>query len=286
MTKLKIAVQKSGRLHESSVKFIESCGIKFPKNKSVLKAEAYNFPMQFLFLRDDDIPACVAEGVADIGMVGLNEVKETAENVEIIKRLGFSKCRMSLAIPKNTTYNGLEDFNGKTIATSYPTILRAYLEENNITSRIHEISGSVEIAPSVGMADAIFDIVSSGSTLMSNGLKEIKPTVLKSEVVLVANPNLDEARQEILNKLTFRMEALLEARSFKYLMFNFPTEAREEIINIIPGLRSPTIVPLSDKNWCALHSVVEEDIFWDKIDGLKGAGAEDIVVLPIEKIIR
>ncbi len=286
MTKLKIAVQKSGRLHESSVQFIESCGIKFPKNKSVLKAEAHNFPMQFLFLRDDDIPACVAAGVADIGIVGLNEVKETAENVQITKPLGFSKCRLSLAIPKNLEYNGLEDLNGKTIATSYPTILGAYLQQNNISARIHQISGSVEIAPSVGMADAIFDIVSSGSTLMSNGLKEIQPAVLKSEAVLITNPNLDTERQAILDKLIFRMNALLEARNFKYLMFNFPTDAHEKIINIIPGLKSPTIVPLSDKNWCALHSVIEEDIFWDKIDGLKNAGAEDIIVLPIEKVIR
>jgi len=285
-TKLKIAIQKSGRLHERCVRFIESCGIKFPKNKSVLKAEAHNFPMQFLFLRDDDIPACVAEGVADVGMVGLNEVEETAENVDIVKRLGFSKCRMSLAVPKNMEYNGLQDLSGKTIATSYPRILQNYLKENQVEARVHQISGSVEIAPSVGMADAVFDIVSSGSTLMSNGLKEIKPTVLKSEAVLIANRNLDTEQQAILDKLTFRMDALLEAQNFKYLMFNFPTTSKEEIVNIIPGLKSPTIVPLSNSSWSALHSVVEEDVFWDKIDNLKSAGAEDIIVLPIEKIIR
>lgn len=285
MIKLKLAIQKSGRLHDDSVAFIEKCGINLPINKAILTAESPNFPIQLLFLRDDDIPSFVENGVADIGIVGLNEVAEQSKNIDIIKELGFSKCRLSLAVPKSFPYQELTDLNGLKIATSYPHILQKFLKENQIQAIIQQISGSVEIAPSVGLAESIFDIVSSGSTLISNGLKEIH-TVMKSQAVLVCNKNLDSEKRQIVDKLLFRMQALLEAKNFKYIMFNFPNESKETIVNIIPGMKSPTIVPLGDEKWSALHSVVEENLFWLKIEELKKAGAEDIVVLPIEKIIK
>ena len=283
---LNLAIQKSGRLNEVSLDFIEKCGISLPKNKISLRAEAYNFPLQVLFLRDDDIPACVFNGVADVGIVGENEVAEKGENVEIIKKLGFSKCRLSLAVPKDFHYENLHSLNGVRIATSYPHILKKFLEKNNIDAQIYEISGSVEIAPSVGLADVIFDIVSSGSTLMTNGLREIKPAVMESEAVLIAQRNLSPEKRNLLDKFCFRMDALLTAKSFKYIMFNFPNNNLDKITKIIPGMKSPTIVPLDLEGWSALHSVVEENLFWTKIDALKEAGAEDMVILPIEKMIK
>jgi len=285
MTTLRIAVQKSGRLNSSSLDFIEKCGISLPKTQSLLKADAYNFPIQLLFLRDDDIPACVAEGVADAGIVGYNEVAEKNRDVEIVKELGFGKCRLSLAVPKAFDYQGLSSLNGLKIATSYPHILESFLKKNQVEAHIKEISGSVEISPSVGLSDVIFDIVSSGSTLMSNGLKEVE-MVMESQAVLVCQHGISEEKRNILDQFVFRINALLEARNFKYIMFNFPNVQKNAITSIIPGLKSPTIVPLEDGSWSALHSVVEEGLFWTKIDALKKAGATDIVILPIEKIIR
>jgi ATP phosphoribosyltransferase len=240
--------------------------------------------MDALFLRDDDIPQTVADGVADIGVVGENEMVEKDENVLIAKRLGFSKCRLSLAIPKSLEYNGLEFFNGKKIATSYPVILKKFLNENNIKAEIHVINGSVEIAPGIGLADAIFDIVSSGSTLVSNRLKEVE-VVMKSEAVLIANPNLSEEKKEILDELIFRLESVQRAEGKKYILLNAPNDKVQEIADLLPGMKSPTVVPLAQEGWSSMHSVIEEDDFWVVISKLKKAGAEGILVVPIEKMI-
>ncbi|WP_163323948.1 ATP phosphoribosyltransferase [Draconibacterium mangrovi] len=284
MEKLKIAIQTKGRLNEDSMGLINEAGIGLSVGRRKLVSEAKNFPMDALFLRDDDIPQTVADGVADIGVVGENEMAEKDENVVIAKRLGFSKCRLSLAIPKSLDYPGVEFFNGKKIATSYPVILKKFLDENNINAEIHVISGSVEIAPGIGLADAIFDIVSSGSTLVSNRLKEVE-VVMKSEAVLIANPNLSAKKQEILDELIFRIESVQRAEGKKYILLNVPNEKIEEITSLLPGMKSPTLVPLAKEGWSSLHSVIEEDDFWEVIGKLKKAGAEGILVVPIEKMI-
>ncbi|WP_320112426.1 ATP phosphoribosyltransferase [Draconibacterium orientale] len=284
MEKLKIAIQTKGRLNEDSMGLINEAGIGLSVGKRKLVSEAKNFPMDALFLRDDDIPQTVADGVADIGVVGENEMAEKDENVVIAKRLGFSKCRLSLAIPKSIDYPGVEFFKGKKIATSYPVILKKFLDENNITAEIHVITGSVEIAPGIGLADAIFDIVSSGSTLVSNRLKEVE-VVMKSEAVLIANPNLSAKKQEILDELIFRIESVQRAEGKKYILLNVPNEKVEEITSLLPGMKAPTLVPLAKEGWSSMHSVIEENDFWDVIGKLKKAGAEGILVVPIEKMI-
>ena len=281
---LKIAIQTKGRLNEDSLKLIDEAGIKLPLSSRKLISIATNFPMEALFLRDDDIPQAVAMGVADIGVVGENEMLEKKENVVIAKRLGFSKCRLSLAIPKDHEYTGIEYFNGKKIATSYPEILKDYFRTNNITAEIHVINGSVEIAPGIGLADAIFDIVSSGSTLVSNRLKEVE-VVVKSEAVLVANPNLSEAKKTILEELIFRMESVQRAEKKKYILLNAPNEKLAEIESYLPGMKSPTVMPLAEEGWSSVHSVIEEKDFWEIIGKLKAAGAQGILVIPIEKMI-
>ena len=282
--RLKIAIQTKGRLNEDSMELINETGISLNPGRRTLVASSKNFPMDALFLRDDDIPQTVADGVADIGIVGENEMLEKEENVVIAKRLGFSKCRLSLAIPKSVDYKGLEYFNGKKIATSYPVILKKFLAEKNITAEIHVITGSVEIAPGIGLADAIFDIVSSGSTLVSNRLKEVE-VVMKSEAVLVASPNLSDEKKEILDELIFRLESVQRAEGKKYILLNAPNEKVQEIADLLPGMKSPTVVPLAQKGWSSMHSVIEEDDFWVVISKLKKAGAEGILVVPIEKMI-
>jgi ATP phosphoribosyltransferase len=282
--KIKIAIQTKGRLNEDSMNLINEAGIGLNVGKRKLVSEAKNFPMDALFLRDDDIPQTVADNVADIGIVGENEVAEKDENVVIAKRLGFSKCRLSLAIPKSIDYPGVEFFKGKKIATSYPVILKKFLDQNNIGAEIHVITGSVEIAPGIGLADAIFDIVSSGSTLVSNRLKEVE-VVMKSEAVLIANPNLSEAKQEILDELIFRIESVQRAEGKKYILLNVPNEKIKEVTALLPGMKAPTLVPLAKEGWSSMHSVISEDDFWEVIGRLKKAGAEGILVVPIEKMI-
>jgi ATP phosphoribosyltransferase len=284
MSKLKIAIQKKGRLSENSHKLLEECGIKFSNGADVLKTDAVNFPVEILFLRDDDIPQYIEQQVADIGILGENIVFEKNKNVTILEQLGFAHCRLSLAIPKEESFTGPEYFMNKKIATSYPRLLTDYLKENNITAEIEEISGSVEIAPGIGLADAVCDIVSSGSTLMTNGLREVT-TIMKSQAVIISNNNLDIHKQNILNKLLFRIRAVKNAKENKYILLNAPLEALQKICKILPGMKSPTILPLEEKGWCSIHSVVKEDEFWDRIDKLKNAGAEGILVIPIEKMI-
>jgi ATP phosphoribosyltransferase len=282
--RLKIAIQTKGRLNEDSMQLIQEAGIDLNIGRRTLIAESKNFPIDALFLRDDDIPQTVADGVADIGIVGENEMLEKGENVAIVKRLGFSKCRLSLAVPKSMDYTGPEFFNGKKIATSYPAILKKYLAEKNINAEVHVITGSVEIAPGIGLADAIFDIVSSGSTLVSNRLKEVE-VVLKSEAVLVANPNLSEDKKELLNEFIFRLESVQRAKGKKYILLNVPNSKIQEIAALLPGMKSPTVVPLATEGWSSMHSVIEENDFWTVIGKLKKAGAEGILVIPIEKMI-
>ncbi len=284
METLKIAIQTKGRLNEESLKLISETGIKLTIGKRKLISAAKNFPLEVLFLRDDDIPQTVEDSVADIGIVGENEMLEKQADVVIAKRLGFSKCRLSLAIPKSLEYNGLDFFNGKKIATSYPVILKKFLDENSINTEIHVITGSVEIAPGIGLADAIFDIVSSGSTLVSNRLKEVE-TVIKSEAVLIANPNLSEQKKAILDEFIFRMESVQRAANKKYILMNAPNEKLGEISAILPGMKSPSVIPLATEGWSSLHSVIEENDFWEVIGKLKKAGAEGILVIPIEKMI-
>lgn len=281
---LRIAIQTKGRLNEDSVKLIDDAGIKLPVSSRQLIAASSNFPLEALFLRDDDIPQAVADGVADVGIVGENEMLEKKENVIIAKRLGFSKCRLSLAIPKNEEYTGVQYFNGKKIATSYPGILKGFFAQNNIKADIHVITGSVEIAPGIGLADAIFDIVSSGSTLVTNRLKEVE-VVIHSEAVLIRNPNLSAAKQNILDELIFRMESVQRADKKKYILLNAPNEKLQEIESLLPGMKSPTVMPLAEEGWRSVHSVIEEKHFWDIIGKLKAAGATGILVVPIEKMI-
>lgn len=285
MSTLKIAVQKSGRLSEKSLQLLEECGIKISNGERKLKAVAQNFPVEILFLRDDDIPQYVEQGVADIGILGENEVWEKDKEVEIIQQLGFAGCRMSLAIPKDEVYTDLNYFEGKRIATSYPKILIDFFAKKNISVFVEEISGSVEIATSIGLADAVFDIVSTGSTLLMNGLKEVA-TVTKSESVLISNPNLTPENQAILDKLLFRMQAVREGKQNKYILLNAPNSAIERICSLLPGMKSPTILPLVNKDWSSLHSVIKEDDYWEIIEQLKNLGAEGILIIPIEKMIR
>lgn len=284
MEKLRIAIQKSGRLSEDSLSLIRECGIKFANGMRKLKSDAANFPIEFLFLRDDDIPGYVEDGVADIGIVGENVAVEKGKNVEIVKRLGFSKCRLSLAVAKHVDYKGLEDLQGSNIATSYPVILGKYLKENGIKATMHEISGSVEIAPSIGLAEAICDIVSSGSTLFMNGLKEVE-TIFRSEAILIQGKQLSEEKQKSLGKLLFRIDSVQSGKSNKYILLNAPEKSIDKIISILPGMRSPTVLPLAEEGWNSVHSVIKEDEFWEIIDQLKEAGAEGILVVPIEKMI-
>ncbi len=282
--KLKIAIQKSGRLSENSLKLLKECGIEFDNGLNKLKAEAYNFPLEVFFLRDDDIPQYVEDGVADIGIVGENVLLEKNKDVKTIERLGFGKCRLSIAVPKDKKYKSVKDLQGLRIATSYATILGKYLKKNKITAEIHEISGSVEIAPGIGLADAICDLVSSGSTLFTNGLKEVE-VILKSEAALFANKNLSADKNKIVEKLLFRINALRAAKNNKYILLNAPNAKLKTICSILPGMKSPTILPLQEKGWSSVHSVVEEDKFWEIIEKLKANGAQGILVVPIEKMI-
>lgn len=284
--RLKIAVQKSGRLNEKSISLLKECGININSgNGSKLISEADNFPLDVLYLRDDDIPQYVSDGVADIGIVGENVVLEKGKEVEEAARLGFGKCRLSLAIRKSEEYTGVQFFEGKKIATSYPKILGDYLKKSRVNAEIEEISGSVEIAPSIGLADGVCDIVSTGSTLLMNGLKEVEP-FLKSEALLVTTTGLNEAKQALLDQLLFRIEAARKAKKAKYILLNAPNSAIQKINDILPGMRSPTVLPLAEKDWSSVHSVVEEDDFWEIIDQLKAVGAEGILVVPIEKMIQ
>ena len=284
MSKLKIAIQKSGRLSENSLRLIQECGIKIPNGGGKLITESTNFPVEILFLRDDDIPQYVEQKVADIGIIGENVLIETRKNLNVIQKLGFSSCRLSLAVAKEVEYSDLNYFNGKKVATSYPNILKDYFRENNINATIEFISGSVEIATGIGLADGICDIVSSGSTLFSNGLKEVE-RVLSSQAVLVASENLESQKQQILEKLLFRIRSVQKAKESKYILLNAPNKNLDKIVNILPGMNSPTILPLAQEGWSSLHSVISEDKFWDIIEELKAAGAEGILVVPIEKMI-
>lgn len=283
-TKLRIAIQKSGRLNEDSVQVLKDCGIVIDNGKDQLKAIARNFPLEVLYLRNDDIPQYLEDGVADIAIVGENLLVEKQRNVRVAQTLGFSKCRLSLAVPKDTAVHGLDFFQGKRIATSYPNTLRNFLSENGIKADIHEISGSVEIAPNIGLADAICDLVSSGSTLFKNGLEETH-VVLKSEAVLAVGPNLSAEAKLILDKLIFRLTAVLRARRSKYILMNVPNNRIDIVSRILPVLKSPTVMPLAEEGWSSLHSVIEEDKFWEVIDELKANGAEGILVVPIEKMV-
>jgi ATP phosphoribosyltransferase len=284
MSQLKIAIQKSGRLSEHSKMLLEECGIKFSNGAGILKTTARNFPVELLFLRDDDIPQYVEQQVADIGILGENMVFEKEKDVNTIEQLGFAHCRLSLAIPREDKYPGVEYFMNKKIATSYPRILGDFLRNNKIKAEIEEISGSVEIAPGIGLADAVCDIVSSGSTLLTNGLHEVE-TILKSQAVIIGNKDLSDEKLAILERLLFRIRAVKNAKENKYILLNAPESAIDNICRILPGMKSPTILPLAQEGWCSLHSVVKEDEFWERIDQLKKAGAEGILVIPIEKMI-
>ena len=281
---LRIAVQSKGRLYDETMELLQESGISLGVSKRTLLVQAGNFPVEVLFLRDDDIPQSVAGGVADVGIVGENEFVERAEKADIIKRLGFSRCRLSLAIPKAVEYPGVEWFNGKKIATSYPGILNSFLKEKGIKAETHVITGSVEIAPGIGLADAIFDIVSSGSTLVSNNLREVE-VVMQSEALLIGNPSLDAEKKAILEELLFRFDAVKAAQGKKYIMMNVPDDRMSEVLAELPGIKSPTVMPLATKGWSSVHTVLDEKRFWEIIGKLKAAGAEGILVLPIEKMI-
>lgn len=281
---LKIAIQKSGRLYEDSVKLLKDCGIDLKNGVNKLKTEADNFPLEVYFLRDDDIPQYVEDAVADIGIVGENVLLEKNKQVQIVEKLGFGKCRLSIAVARKETYEGVAYLQGKRIATSYPVLVQHFLDENNVDAEIHEISGSVEIAPGIGLADAIVDLVSSGSTLFMNGLKEVE-TVLKSEAVLIRNNDLTLQKQQLLDKLLFRIRAVRKARNNKYILLNAPNESLKQIISLLPGMKSPTVLPLAEPGWSSVHSVLNENEFWEIIEKLKDAGAQGILVVPIEKMI-
>ena len=284
MCLLRIAVQAKGRLFEETMALLEESDIKLSTTKRTLLVQSSNFPVEVLFLRDDDIPQSVATGVADLGIVGENEFVEKGEDAEVIKRLGFSKCRLSLAMPKDIDYPGVDWFNGKKIATSYPVILENYMKTKGVNAEVHVITGSVEVAPGIGLADAIFDIVSSGSTLVSNRLKEVE-VVMKSEALLIGNKNMCDEKKEILNELLFRMNAVKTAEDKKYVLMNAPKDKLEEIVAVLPGMKSPTVMPLAQEGWCSVHTVLDEKRFWEIIGKLKALGAEGILVLPIEKMI-
>ena len=281
---IRIAVQSKGRLADDTMNLLDEADIKINAKRRTLLVQSSNFPLEVLYLRDDDIPQSVSTGVADLGIVGENEYVERGGKAKIVKRLGFSKCRLSLAIPKAQEYNGLEWFDGKKIATSYPVILHEFLEKNNIKAEIHVITGSVEISPGIGLADAIFDIVSSGSTLVSNNLKEVE-VVMKSEALLIANKSLSDEKRTILNQMLFRFEAVMNAVDKKYVRMNAPKASLRAIIEVLPGLKSPTIIPLADEDWCSIHTVLDEKRFWEIIGKLKELGAQGILVTPIEKMI-
>ena len=281
---LRIAVQSKGRLYEDTMNLLAEADIKISNSKRTLLIQSSNFPIEVLYLRDDDIPQSVASGVADLGIVGENEFIERNEDAEIIDRLGFSKCRLSLAIPKAIEYTGLEWFNGKKIATSYPFILKKFMKEHNISTDIHVITGSVEISPGIGLADGIFDIVSSGSTLVSNNLREVE-VVMKSEALLIGNKQMDEEKRAILKEMLFRFAAVRQAEDKKYVRMNAAKEHLKEIIEVLPGLKSPTIIPLADEDWCSVHAVLDQKRFWEIIGKLKELGAQGILVTPIEKMI-
>lgn len=282
--RLKIAVQKSGRLLDDSMALLKECGIRVNNGKDQLKASANNYPVDILYLRNSDIPQYVQDGVADVGIIGQNTSVEKQKKIDEVLPLGFSKCRLSIALPKNTVYPGPEWLNGKRIATSYPNSLRQFMDEHQIEAEIHEISGSVEIAPNIGLADAICDLVSSGSTLFKNGLEE-KEIILKSEACIVKNHQLSASRQAILDQIVFRIQSVLKARNNKYILMNAPADQTETIINILPGMKSPTVMPLAKSGWNSIHTVIDESKFWEIIDQLKAAGAEGILVVPIEKMI-
>ncbi|HNO70185.1 MAG TPA: ATP phosphoribosyltransferase [Bacteroidia bacterium] len=281
---LKIAIQKSGRLFDDSIKLLNECGIELSNGANKLRSEAFNFPLEVFFLRDDDIPQYVEDGVADIGIVGENVIYEVNKNVKVVDKMGFGKCRLSIAIPKNDNYKTVKRLNGKKIATSYPNILGAYLKSQKVKATIEMVSGSVEIAPSVGLADAICDLVSSGSTLFANGLKEAE-VIFRSEAALIANPKLNKEKSLILKKLLMRIQSVKKSRHNKYVLLNAPNNKLDVICKILPGMKSPTILPLADKGWSSVHSVIDEEKFWEVIEKLKENGAQGILVVPIEKMI-
>lgn len=281
---LRIAIQSKGRLYDDTMNLLAEADIKIPKSRRTLLVQSSNFPLEVLYLRDDDIPQSVASGVADIGVVGENEFVERGEDAQILSRLGFSRCRLSLSIPKEIDYKGLEWFNGKKIATSYPNILRKYMSKQGIRADIHVINGSVEISPGIGLADGIFDIVSSGSTLVSNNLKEVE-VVMESEALLVGNWKMDDEKHQILNEMLFRFDAVRQAEDKKYVRMNAPKAKLDDIINVLPGLKSPTVIPLADDEWCSVHTVLDQKRFWEIIGKLKEMGAQGILVTPIEKMI-
>ena len=284
MSTLKIAIQKSGRLNEESLKILKDCGISVENGNDQLKATASNFPLEILFLRNSDIPQYLIDGVADIAIVGDNLLVEKGANITIAERLGFSKCSVSIAVPKTFEYSNLKDLNGLRIATSYPNTVQNYFKSKNVAVELHEISGSVEIAPNIGLSDAIVDIVSTGSTLFKNNLKEVE-VILKSEAVLAISPKISEEKQAVLDKLRFRIQSVLKARKSKYILMNVPNDKIPEISKILPVLKSPTVMPLAEKGWSSVHSVINETLFWEVIDQLKAAGAEGILVCPIEKMV-
>lgn len=284
MKKLRISIQKSGRLNEDSLKLIKECDISIDSGNDQLKVTAHNFPLEIFFLRNSDIPQYIEDGVADIAIIGENLLIEKEHNVKILRRLGFSRCKVSLAVPKNVVYNGVEYFNGKRLATSYPNTLQKYLAEKGVKAEIHEISGSVEIAPNIGLSDGICDIVSTGSTLFKNGLKEVE-VMHQSEAVIISSTNLDEEIQVILDKFLFRINSVLAARNNKYILLNAPNDKLQDIISLLPGMKSPTVMPLADSGWSSVHSVISDHEFWDNIDALKAAGAQGILIVPIEKMV-
>jgi ATP phosphoribosyltransferase len=283
-TTIRIAVQKSGRLSDDSLKLFKECGIKFESGGSKLRSISSNFPIEFLFLRDDDIPGYVEDGVADLGVIGLNVLMEHTRKVDIVKELGFSKCRLSLAVPRSEKYTDLSFFEGKSIATSYPNLTSQFLQSNGVKAETHEISGSVEIAPSIGLAEAICDIVSTGGTLLSNGLKEVA-TVFQSQAVMISNSSLSPEKKALLAKLLFRIDSVQRGQNAKYVVLNVQEENIQKVTALLPGMKSPSILPLAEKGWFSLHSVIEENDFWNIIENLRDAGAEGILVLPIEKMI-
>jgi ATP phosphoribosyltransferase len=282
--KLRIAIQKSGRLNEDSLKILKDAGISIDNGKEQLKASSRNFPLEVMYLRNGDIPQYLRDGVVDVAIIGENVLIEKGKDIIQGEKLGFSKCRVSLAVPKSMKYNGITDLDGKKIATSYPNTVNEFLEKKGITAELHIINGSVEIAPNIGLADGICDIVSSGSTLFKNGLKEVE-VMLKSEAVLAISPKISEGRQEILEKLQFRLKSVLNARTSKYILLNAPNENLENIIKLLPGMRSPTVLPLAEEGWSSIHTVINEERFWEVIDELKQNGAEGILVAPIEKMV-
>ena len=284
MTKIRIAIQKSGRLNEESLQILKDCGISIDNGKDQLKASSRNFPMEVFYLRNGDIPQYLRDGVVDIAIIGENVLIEKGEDISIAEKLGFSKCKVSLAVPKSVKYNSVKDFEGKRIATSYPNTVLNYLKDKGVKADLHIINGSVEIAPNIGLADAICDIVSSGSTLFKNNLKEVE-VMLTSEAVLAVSPKISNGRRDLLEKLQFRIQSVLRARASKYVLLNAPNEKLEGILKLLPGMRSPTVLPLADAGWSSVHTVINKDTFWEVIDELKKAGAEGILVCPIEKMV-